>query len=210
MRKPLSTILFCLTGLLTFAQQSQTAIQLQNGLETGFRQMKTTKLDLAINSEYNEFNPLISPDDNMLYFSRKDHPQNMGNDDQSDIWVAYREMDGRWGRAINLGGPVNDRGGNQLAGINSKGNLLYITNYDEHGDFQNIVKSIQTGRLWSAPKNININTDTLFSSFKEFNLSADGKHMLFTATKGSAKRERYVRFTFYIKGRLDRSQKPGY
>jgi len=193
MRKPFSTILFCLTALLAFAQQSQTAIQVQNGFEAELKQMKTTKLDLAINSEYNEFNPLISPDDNMLYFSRKNHPQNMGNDNHSDIWVAYREMDGSWGRAINLGGPANDRSENQLAGINSKGNLLYITNYNKRGDFQNIVQSTQQGRSWSIPREVKIYTDTLFRNYKEFNLSADGKHMLFTAAKGSIEpRDIYV------------------
>ena len=193
MRKPFSTILFCMTGLLTFAQQLQTSIQLNNELGTDFKQAKTEKLDLAINSKYSEFNPLISPDDNILYFSRRHHPQNMGDDDQSDIWVSYRKMNGDWGRAINLGGPANNRNENQLAGINSKGNLLYITNYDKQGQLQNIVQSTQMGRSWSVPKELEIHQDSLFEGFREFNLSADGKHMLFTASQGSTStRDIYV------------------
>jgi hypothetical protein len=44
-------------------------------------------LDNNINTEYKELNPLLSPDGKTLYFSRQNHPQNMGGGEaKEDIW----------------------------------------------------------------------------------------------------------------------------
>src|SRR5688572_27179382 len=49
-------------------------------------------LDKNVNSEYDELHPVLSPDGKTLYFSRKNHPGNVGGTkDEEDIW--YSELD---------------------------------------------------------------------------------------------------------------------
>ena len=51
-----------------------------------------------INSEYNELRPLIAPDANTLFFSRQNHPDNIGGiADDEDIWFSVRDsVSGDW------------------------------------------------------------------------------------------------------------------
>ena len=66
-------------------------------------------LDKNVNSDYNELNPLLSPDGKTLYFSRQNHPQNIGGvKDKEDIWYSELDSAGRWQLAQNLGALNND------------------------------------------------------------------------------------------------------
>src|SRR5690606_32174152 len=66
-------------------------------------------LDANVNSEYNELNPLLSPDGKTLYFSRKNHPDNMGGDkDKEDIWYSELDSTGHWQLAKNMGPGFNN------------------------------------------------------------------------------------------------------
>jgi len=49
-------------------------------------QPKVENLGNAVNSEYNEINPVISPDGKTLFFGRVSHPQNThGQEGSQDI-----------------------------------------------------------------------------------------------------------------------------
>jgi outer membrane protein OmpA-like peptidoglycan-associated protein len=66
-------------------------------------------LDGNVNSEYTELNPLISPDGKTLYFSRRNHPDNIGGvTDKEDIWYSELGPDGKWTLARNIGAPLNN------------------------------------------------------------------------------------------------------
>ena len=54
-----------------------------------------------VKSEYNEINPLISPDGKTLYFARISHPNNThGAKGSQDIWYSERDAaSGNWGPA---------------------------------------------------------------------------------------------------------------
>src|SRR5688572_20153413 len=54
------------------------------------------KLMEAINSEYDELNPVLSPDGLTLYFVRSNHPENKyGEFDSQDIWFSQFQ-NGAW------------------------------------------------------------------------------------------------------------------
>jgi OOP family OmpA-OmpF porin len=54
-------------------------------------------LDKNVNSEFSELNPLLSPDGKTLYFSRRNHPDNVGGvNDKEDIWYSELGEDGKW------------------------------------------------------------------------------------------------------------------
>src|SRR6478735_5439779 len=68
----------------------------------------TEALDKNVNSEYSELNPLLSPDGKVLYFSRKNHPDNVGGvEDKEDIWYSELGEDGKWQLAKNMGFQFN-------------------------------------------------------------------------------------------------------
>jgi OmpA-OmpF porin, OOP family len=59
------------------------------------------KLDNTVNSDYREIRPIVSPDGQTLYFSRRNHPENTGGTaDPEDIW--YAEFDHCSGTGMKL------------------------------------------------------------------------------------------------------------
>lgn len=63
------------------------------------------KLGAAINSEHTELHPCIAPDERFLVFysSRPGHFGSEGG----DLYISFRNEDGTWGQAINLGEEFN-------------------------------------------------------------------------------------------------------
>lgn len=119
-----------------------------------------------INTEYNELRPLIAPDANTLYFSRQNHPDNVGgiNDDE-DIWFSIRDSEtGDWKRAENIGKPLNNKGPNFVSSISSDGNtmLLLLGNayYSKNKMTQGVSMSTKNpDGTWARPKNLDIAND---------------------------------------------------
>ncbi len=56
-----------------------------------------------VNTELREFCPFIAPDESYLIFSRT-VPEERG---RSDFFISFRNADGSWSRAINMGDQVN-------------------------------------------------------------------------------------------------------
>lgn len=64
---------------------------------------KPEKVRGMVNTDFQEESVMIHPDGSTLYFSSNGHP-GMGG---MDIFVSRREVDGSWGKPINLGYPIN-------------------------------------------------------------------------------------------------------
>lgn len=104
-------------------------------------------LGYAINSEYWESAPSLSPDNKTLYFC-SDRAGGYGG---KDLYKCERLPNGRWGKAINMGGVINSNGDdlypyihpdNQTLYFASNGHLgygntdLFICRKDVFGDWQ--------------------------------------------------------------------------
>ena len=61
-------------------------------------------LGSAINTEFDEYEPLIAPDQSYLIFMAGGRPD--GNARSGDLFLSYRK-DGTWTKAINLGNEIN-------------------------------------------------------------------------------------------------------
>ena len=57
----------------------------------------------AINTQANEFEPLIAPDESFLIFMAADRPDGLGG---FDLYISYNR-NGKWTNAKNLGAPIN-------------------------------------------------------------------------------------------------------
>jgi outer membrane protein OmpA-like peptidoglycan-associated protein len=163
-------------------------------------QNKVENLGNAVNSEYNEISPLISPDGKTLFFSRVSHPQNTrGEGGSQDIW--YSELSGgQWGLAKRLNNPLNKEDYNCAYSVTPDGNTLLIMGAYDRGAYitRGFSFSKRTASGWSPPQRLNIpNLESL--SKGEYMcgfLSNDGKTLLmaFSEKKRSTKDDLYVSF----------------
>lgn len=67
---------------------------------------KPKNLGPEINTEFEEERPFIHPDGFTLYFTSRGH-EGMGG---ADLYMSRKQADGTWGKAINLGFPINTPG----------------------------------------------------------------------------------------------------
>jgi hypothetical protein len=91
--------------------------------------LSITPLDGAINSEYGETAPVISPDGKELYFARYKHPDNIEGSSATDIWFSQIAPDGKtFSAPVNLGAPLNDVHPNFVCTITPDGGAMLVAN----------------------------------------------------------------------------------
>jgi outer membrane protein OmpA-like peptidoglycan-associated protein len=84
-----------------------------------------------INSEYSELFPIVTPDETVLFFTRKGSPENTGyatNQNDEDIWYSVRTEGGGWSHARKLVGPLNTATFDGVRAINVTATRLYLQN----------------------------------------------------------------------------------
>lgn len=116
------------------------------------------KLDGNVNSEYAELVPVASPDGKRLYFIRKYSPDNVGGEkDADDIYYSEKQADGSWGKAVNIGAPLNTPGSDALLWISEDGKTALVHNGKKiNGVEMGLAISHMAGGKWGQPKKISI------------------------------------------------------
>ena len=76
-----------------------------------------------INTSGGEQAPFMHPDGQTLYFMSTGHP-GMGG---FDLFMSKKQADGSWGKAQNLGYPINTKANEGALFINLKGTIAYFT-----------------------------------------------------------------------------------
>jgi len=154
------------------------------------------RLGPGINSEFPERLPIISPDGNTLFFARKYHPQNMGDEDYDDIWVAQKNRSGKWSYATNVGPPLNDKEHNFSVAFNPTGDMLYLANDYHSNKKDGLSFSRKKGRSWSNPVTMDIEDLYNDSEFVSYFVSQDGAYLLMAIERkeGFGDRDIYVSF----------------
>ncbi|MBI3520408.1 MAG: PD40 domain-containing protein [Bacteroidetes bacterium] len=87
------------------------------------------KLSDNVNTPYKEESVFIHPDNQTLYFSSEGHP-GMGG---VDLFMSKRQADGSWGKAINLGYPINTAADENSLLVDANGKLAYFASEREGG-----------------------------------------------------------------------------
>lgn len=82
-----------------------------------------------INTPFKEESVFIHPDNQTLYFSSEGHP-GMGG---LDIYMSKRQADGSWGKAVNLGYPINTVTDENSLLVDANGKLAYFASEREGG-----------------------------------------------------------------------------
>jgi outer membrane protein OmpA-like peptidoglycan-associated protein len=161
-------------------------------------------LDKNVNSEYSELNPLLSPDGKTLYFSRKNHPQNIGGvNDKEDIWYSQLDSAGHWQLAQNMGREFNNAGPNFVNTIRSvtpdgKSAIMLLGNkYNKNGKMEAGVSiSSNVNGQWSKPKALNIDNDYNVNEKANYFLTDNRQTLLMSVEREDTKgnRDLYVSF----------------
>ncbi len=159
------------------------------------------QLGSAINTEFHEASPIISPDGNTLYFCRVSHPSNsFGAKGSQDVW--YSELrDGSWTIARRMPNTINKDQYNDLFSITPDGNTILISGVYSAGRRENeagisMCKKTKTG--WSEPQQVNIPkfNELCKGQFLTACLSNDGKTLIlaFSEKKNGKEDDLYVTF----------------
>ncbi len=146
--------------------------------------IKIENLGSNINSSYADYSPVLSADQNVMFFtSRRQSASEAIKDEDGnfmeDIYRSTRTKSG-WSPAENIGSPINTNGHEAIVGISPDGQNLLIYK-DDLGD-GNIYSTTVKGDKWTAPVKLN---DQINSKYWESSacFSADGNKMYFTSNR---------------------------
>ncbi|APQ19394.1 hypothetical protein A9200_14305 [Maribacter hydrothermalis] len=91
-------------------------------------------LPKAINTGTFLSHPFIAPDETYLLFDAK-REEGFGD---SDIYISFKQKDGTWGNAINLGDKINTNAWEASASITPDGKYLFFSRNVGSDDFENV------------------------------------------------------------------------
>ena len=84
---------------------------------------KAVKLSNAVNTEHREFDPYISPDEQILIFT-SNRPDGFGS---GDLYISFKDQEQNWTPAENMGSRINTAGAEYCPMISPDGNYLFFT-----------------------------------------------------------------------------------
>lgn len=160
---------------------------------------KPVNLGKAVNSNEDDITPVITPDGEGIYFSRRYYPQNVGGpSDVQDIY--YSELtNGSWSTAQNMGTTLNNHGPNAVCSVTPDGNtLLLINTYYPDGKQkgQGLSISKRTKNGWTIPEELRINGFYNKSTYGEYFLSNDRRVLIMALQQDNSigSRDLYISF----------------
>ncbi len=176
--------------LFVYRDASKTDADISESRLKGKQWSAPQKLSSNINTKLQETSAAFTPDEKSIYFvSNKE-----GGYGGKDIYVSHLDAKGEWGKAENLGPPVNTEMDEDAVFMHPDGKTLYFCSngHNTMGGFDIFVTVLENGK-WSEPQNIGypINTPDNDVSFV---ISASGKHAYYaSAREGSlGKRDIYM------------------
>lgn len=141
-------------------------------------------LGRSINTEYWESSPSLSPDNRALYFS-SNRPGGYGG---KDLYVSYRQPNGRWSPAVNMGPNINT-GGDELAPfIHADNATLYFTSdgLPGYGNSDIFICRRGPNHQWSLPENLGFPINTIENEGSLF-VAADGKTAFYASDRSDSR-----------------------
>lgn len=142
MKQALLLLTFSFASILASAQpMKDTGITLVVQKENIIKEntiLKIENLGTSVNSQLAELRPTISPDGNLLFFIRQNHPYNTkyySVPNSQDIWFSERDSSGKWSNAVHLGAPLNTVEYNAVFWISPDNNRILIRNAFIDGDY---------------------------------------------------------------------------
>jgi outer membrane protein OmpA-like peptidoglycan-associated protein len=152
--------------------------------------VKIESLEGTINTEYEEYVPIITADESEIFFTSR-RPNTTGGsmdiglgDFYEDIYYSKKEK-GKWTSAVNLGTPVNSQFHDATVGLSLDGQKLFLYRDNKKGD-GNIYFSEKQGEKWTDPKEL---PEPINSKYQETSAcySFDGSTIYFVSDRPDGK-----------------------
>lgn len=77
----------------------------------------------ALNTEFNEWDPFVAPDESYIIFCSM-KPGGLGRD---DLYISFKDKNGHWGPAVNLGDEINSTGSENRPAVTRDGKYFFFT-----------------------------------------------------------------------------------
>jgi outer membrane protein OmpA-like peptidoglycan-associated protein/tetratricopeptide (TPR) repeat protein len=146
--------------------------------------IKIQNLGNTVNSTYADYSPVLSADQQTLFFTSRRPDTKGGFKDaegnfMEDIYRSSKINSG-WSKAVNIGSPVNTDQHEASVGLSPDGQTILIYK-DDKGD-GNIYSTTLNGDVWSVPVKLNEHINSKHWEPSAF-ISADGNTLYFTSNK---------------------------
>jgi OmpA-OmpF porin, OOP family len=162
------------------------------------------RLDENVNSDAKELNPILSPDGKTLYFSRRNHPENIGGAaDKEDIWFSELDETGNWQKAKNMGAQFNNAGPNFVSAVNAAtpdGKSVVMVLGNQYGDDGKMMAGVSISDningKWSKPKALVIKNDYNYNDRANYFMINNRQVLLMSIEREDSRgsRDLYVSF----------------
>lgn len=138
----------------------------------------------AVNTDFWESSPTLSPDKQILYFS-SNRPGGYGG---KDLYLSRRQPNGTWGRAENMGPDFNTAADELAPFIHADNQTLYFTSggHPGYGGSDIYVSRKGPGGKWSLPQNLGYPINTIDDE-GSLSVSADGRTAYFASFRSDSR-----------------------
>lgn len=163
--------------------------------------LSSSPLSVNVNSSLRELNPVMTPDQKLLFFSRAFDKGNRGGEsDPEDIWVARRDtITHVWQPAEHMDSVLNTFGPNFVSSIHAKGDtLMFLTGnkYKKNKVTAGLTLFKFSHDNWSEPIDVDVEDFYNYSSEGNFFISPDHSVIILSVMRDDTQGDRdlYVSF----------------
>jgi hypothetical protein len=164
---------------------------------------KMSPLNDKVNSVFVEGGPLVANNGKIIFYSRLGHPQNMGGENDQDIWYnTFNDSTQQWSEPVQLGAPLNNKGPNFVCELTDTGDTVLVGNeYSKSGAMKSgLSVSMRRGTVWSFPETVFIDKNYNLSDRVDFDLSRDRQVLIIAQEKVDSKGKTDLYVAFRVKG----------
>jgi len=148
--------------------------------------VKITNLGDSINSEWPEYSPVITADEQVLYYTTR-RPTTTGGEKSEadamyfeDIVVSYKDEKGKWSKPVSISPYINTASNEATVNLTPDGQTLIVYRGDVgNGD---LYYSFFDGKDWAIPQKFGSNINTDFWE-THASMSRDGNILYFTSDR---------------------------
>lgn len=149
--------------------------------------VKITKLSTAINTQNDEYVPLIASDETVLFFTSRRAENIGGKKDAIGNWhedIFYSaKTDSGWGKAVNIGAPVNSSTHDACVSLSPDAQKLFIYRTGKEEEYGNIYYTEKSGSNWGEPVKINAEINTKTGNESSGCISPDEQIFYFSSSR---------------------------
>jgi len=85
--------------------------------------LKPENIGESINTEFNETDPFVAPDESYIIFQSR----RSGGFGNNDLYISFRNKDGSWAKAQNMGNTINTDGNDYCGRISHDGRFFFFS-----------------------------------------------------------------------------------